>query len=84
MYALDIKPKAIKSLARLPKKYQAKIVDAFEILKENPLAGKELDGEFAGIRSLRVWPYRILYVIDDKIITVTVLKIGHRQNVYKK
>ena len=59
-------------------------VDAtIDVLRENPFAGKRLEGEFEGTWSLRVWPYRILYTIHQEIVTVTVLRVGHRQGVYK-
>ncbi len=83
MYVLEVKAKALKELASLPKKDQERIVGMFDVLRENPFAGKQLEGKFKGLRSLRVWPYRIIYVIDQRIITVTVLKIGHRKDVYR-
>jgi mRNA interferase RelE/StbE len=82
MYALEIQQKALKQIASLPKKDARKIFSAMEVLKENPLAGKQLQGEHKGLRSLRVWPYRILYAIDHRIITVTVVKVGHRKDIY--
>jgi mRNA-degrading endonuclease RelE of RelBE toxin-antitoxin system len=45
--------------------------------------GKKLQGDHKGQRSLRVWPYRIVYVVQQKVVTIAVLKIGHRQGVYK-
>lgn len=82
MYALEVKMKAQKQLKSLPKKDQKRILAALEVLQENPLAGKQLEGKYKGLRSLRVWPYRILYAVDHRIITVTVVKVGHRKDVY--
>ena len=31
---------------------------------------------------IRQGNYRILYTIEDKIVTVTIVKIGHRREVY--
>lgn len=83
MYIVEIKKKAVKVLERLSQKDQQRILVTFDVLRENPLAGKMLEGEYAGLRSLRVWPYRILYAVDHNIITVTVVKIGHRKDVYR-
>ncbi len=83
MYALEVKTKAQKQLEFFPKKDQRRVLMAFEVLKENPTAGNQLEGKYKGLRSLRVWPYRILYAIDHSIITVTVVKIGHRKDVYR-
>ena len=44
--------------------------------------GKKLKGELAGQYSLAIKPYRIVYTVEKKVVTVTVLHIGHRQGVY--
>lgn len=83
MYTVGVKPKAMKELHSLPKKDQGRVLAAFDVLRENPVAGKLLEGNYKGFRSLRVWPYRIIYFVDHKIITVTVVKVGNRKNVYR-
>ena len=83
MYNLEIKKKALKQMQSLPTKDQKRIISAFEILKENPLTGKRLEGEYADFRSLRVWPYRIIYAVDHHIVTITVVKVAHRKDVYR-
>ena len=84
MYFVVIKKKAEKEIAALPNKEQDRILAAFDVLRENPFVGKKLEGEYAGAWSLRVWPYRIMYTIHKEIVTVTVLRVGHRQSVYKR
>lgn len=83
MYALEIKAKAWKQIQSLPKKDKQKIFASMEVLKENPLAGKQLEGKYKGFRALRAWPYRIIYAVDHHIITVTVVNVGHRKDAYK-
>lgn len=82
MYQLRVKKKALKEIALLPKKEQSRIIMAFDFLRENPFSGKKLRGEYEGAWSLRVWPYRIIYSICQHTVTVTVLRVGHRQGVY--
>lgn len=82
-YRIVITGKASKEMRKLPKHVQLRVDAAIDLLRENPFAGKKLQGEHAGIWSLRIWPYRILYVIRQKIVTVTVLRVGHRQGVYR-
>jgi mRNA-degrading endonuclease RelE of RelBE toxin-antitoxin system len=72
-----------KQYEHLPKKEQLKVRKKFLFLEENPTAGKKLTGELAGIRSLRAWPYRIIYEISDARKRVEVHKITHRQGAYK-
>ncbi len=83
MYRIEIKNKAKKDIVSLPKREQERVMAAINVLRENPFAGKKLVGEYEGARSLRVWPYRIIYVIYEEIVTVQILRVGHRQGVYK-
>lgn len=83
-YFVIVHKRAQKEVQRLPKKDQKRIRDAIYSLHFEPFAGKPLHGELKGERSLKIWPYRIIYTIEQNIVTVTVLRIGHRQGVYNK
>lgn len=74
---------ASKQYKRLPKSEQTKIHKKLLVLQQNPCEGKKLTGELEGVRSLRVWPYRIIYEINKEKKTVEIHKIAHRQGVYK-
>ena len=78
-----ITPKALKQYNHLPKSEQTKIKRKFLLLEQNPQEGKKLAGRFAEIRSLRAWPYRILYYIDKKTKKVFIVTVAHRQGIYK-
>lgn len=73
---------AQKQYKRLPKSQQAKILKKIMGLEQNPNAGKKLEGELKGFRSLRAWPYRILYEVNKAEQRIEVHKIAHRQGVY--
>lgn len=72
-----------KQYEQLPKKEQIKVHKKLLLLAENPTVGKKLTGQLWGIRSLRAWPYRIIYEINEKEKRIEVLKIAHRQGVYR-
>jgi mRNA interferase RelE/StbE len=36
-----------------------------------------------GVLRIRVGDYRILYTIDDQVLTVLVVTLGHRRDVYR-
>lgn len=74
---------AEKQYLRLPKTQQLKVKKKLKSLEEQYANGKKLTGELKGVLSLRAWPYRILYTINEKKKRVEVLKIAHRQGVYK-
>lgn len=82
MPELILSRKAEKELSDLTKKDRERVIKKLRLLREGPLSGKPLLGKLAGFRSLRVWPYRIIYEFE-KPRRVAVHKILHRQEVYK-
>ena len=56
---------------------------ALNFLSENPASGKPLKLTLKGKWSYRVGMYRIIYLVEHNILTVCVLDIGHRGDVYK-
>ena len=83
MFNVWLKPKARKQFDALPVKDKTKVFSALEALREDPFAGKKLQGELFGLYSLRVWPYRIIYTIEKHTITITVVAIGQRKDIYR-
>ena len=78
VYKLSVK----KDLRKIDKKELPGILNEIEnMLKGNPLKGKELESEFAGLLSYRVGNYRAVYTILGS--TVLILRISHRKNAYK-
>ncbi len=82
-YTLLIKKKAEKELLRLPRNEVLKIREVILLLSENPrpYGSKKLSGSMNEYR-IRVGNYRILYVVNDDIITICVFKIAHRKDAY--
>lgn len=78
-----ITPRASKQFGRLPRIEQAKIKKKLTVLENDPYAGKKLSGELSETRSLRAWPYRVLYYIDQEKNTLFVISVLHRQGAYK-
>jgi mRNA-degrading endonuclease RelE of RelBE toxin-antitoxin system len=78
-----VTPKALKQYNHLPNTEQTKIKKKLLLLEQNAQEGKKLSGEYTELRSLRAWPYRIVYFIDNKVDKIYVVTIAHRQGVYK-
>lgn len=76
-----LKKEAVKSFSKLPAQERKKIVKKLDLLRDSPLIGKALQGEYKGLFSLRAWPYRIIYRIEKK--NVVIYSVAHRQGVYK-
>ena len=63
------------------KKLEKRILGAKSRLETNPLIGKKLTGKLDGQYSLRIWPYRIVYFINQQK-DVIITDIGHRKDIY--
>ncbi|HCX26021.1 TPA: hypothetical protein DHT69_04160 [Candidatus Collierbacteria bacterium] len=72
---------AQKQLSKIPKTETKKIISKIEMLSRDNKSGKNLKGELKGFRSLRAWPYRIIYTIENNAIVI--YSIAHRQSAYK-
>ena len=83
-YEIIIKPSAEKSFAKLEKAQQIKIIKAIENLATNPRPqGFKKLKSLAELYRIRVGNYRIIYSIDNNVLIITVVKIGHRKEIYK-
>lgn len=83
-YNIVVAQSADKALHQLPKEVIPKIVTAIQNLADNPypVGCRKMAGE-ENVFRIRVQNYRIIYEIHKKTITIVVLKIGHRKDVYR-
>jgi len=86
-YELELSPAAVRDLKSLPINIQKEIViKHLPIICSNPFqSGRPLVGTLHGERSYhfgRKPEYRIIYFMEGKVITVTLL--GSREGIYKK
>ena len=83
MYQVVIEKQVQKQLTKIRSTDYNKVVEALRSLAINPRPHgcKKLQGR-AGYR-VRIGDYRIIYNINDNILTVFVLSIGHRRDVYE-
>jgi len=83
-YNIEFKPSAEKYFAKLAKAEQIKIFNAIELLAENPRPHgvKKLKSNF-NLYRIRIGAYRVIYSIENKLLLITVVKIGHRRDIYK-
>ena len=83
-YRVVILPRVQKSLDKIPSPF-------FELVKKRilslgddprPPGCQKLKGRDRAWR-VRAGDYRIIYEIDDTVVTVTVLDLGHRREIYR-
>jgi mRNA interferase RelE/StbE len=83
-YRLEIKNSARKQIIRLPKPDQRRVMAAIADLADTPRPDgvRKIVGTEDAYR-IRVGDYRIVYEIVDRILTVYVVRVAHRQDVYR-
>jgi mRNA interferase RelE/StbE len=81
-----IEPLAAKELKKLAKSDRERIMQFLReriATTENPRrAGHALTGALKGLWSYRIGDFRVIAKIQDRIITVLVVRIGNRRDVY--
>jgi mRNA interferase RelE/StbE len=82
-YNILILPRAAKELAKLPRGHYERARDAIRSLSDDPRPSGCLKLRGRDGWRIRVGDYRVIYDIDEADHTVTVLHVGHRQNVYR-
>jgi mRNA interferase RelE/StbE len=53
-------------------------------LANDPYRGLKMSGNWEGCYRIKYSTYRVIYTIENKIVTVKIVKVGHRSNVYNK
>lgn len=82
-YRIEIKKSAAKEIENLPAVYLKPILERITLLSRNPRPqGCEKLTADEKYR-IRQGPYRIVYLIEDKLLTIYVVKVGHRRDVYR-
>lgn len=83
-YKIIFEKRAEKELRKLAAPVRQRISDAIDTLEHSPrpAASRQMIG-VSGYR-LRVGDYRIIYTVNERIVTVIVIRIGHRREIYKR
>ena len=87
LWTIEITRSAEKQIKKLDRTAQSAILRFLrERLQpaENPRQwGKPLHGEKGGLWRYRVGDYRLICDIQDEKITILVVRVGHRKDVYR-
>ncbi|MDF1594428.1 MAG: type II toxin-antitoxin system RelE/ParE family toxin [Desulfobacterales bacterium] len=83
-YKVEFKRSAAKALKSIPKSDQKRIAAKIDSMAENlpnPNTTK-LKGSNP-FHKVRIGNYRIVYEIQDDILLILIVKIGHRKEIYR-
>ncbi len=74
-----------KELKKLDRQIIPRILQAVESLADNPYSSssKKLIGSNSNYR-LRVGNHRIFYNIQSSILTIEIIKVSHRRDIYRQ
>lgn len=78
-YRVEILPKAARALRDVHHQVRARLRGAMQKLSEDPRPpGAKALVARSGLPRVTVGDYRILYTVQDDVLTVVVVQLGHR------
>ena len=83
-YRIEVRPAAQRSLRKLDPQVARRIRGAISLLADDPRPpnSRMLRGRDAF--RVRVVDYRIIYTIEDDVLLVVVVTLGHRRDIYER
>lgn len=84
-YSIRISPAAHREIRKLDRPIQKRILRKLDELGRVPRPNgvEKLSGGNQVRYRVRVGDYRTIYRIDDEVLTVLVLKVGNRKEIYR-
>lgn len=83
-YTVQLLPAAVRAIRKLPPEARTRVAAAIELLGDDPRppAAKKLTGRPEW--RVRTGDYRVLYRIEDSVLTIVIVHAGHRREVYER
>ena len=83
-YNIQWKKSVTKELTDIPKEYSTKIFNEISNLSEIPRPDgcRKLKGT-NNIYRIKINEYRVIYSIEDNILTIEIIRIAHRKEAYR-
>ena len=84
-YKIELHKCCKKDIKKIPRKVQNQIKDSIRELSidPRPLNCVKMKGDNSLYR-IRCGDYRVVYSIEDHVLLVLVIEIGHRSEIYRK
>lgn len=82
-YRIELRPAAVRALRKVHPQDRRRIQGAIALLAQDPRppGARALSGRPA--LRVRVGDYRIIYTVEDDVLLVVVVTLGHRRDVYR-
>jgi mRNA interferase RelE/StbE len=82
-YKVNFAKSVKKDFKKIPKLEVAKILDAIDELANNPRSSKSKKLKGEKLYRLRVGNYRVIYDIQENVMLIFIIKLGHRSDIYR-
>lgn len=86
-WRIEFVPAAAKELKKLGRAEAARIITTLETriaaLDDPRALGSALSGELGGLWRWRIGDYRVVARIEDERITILVVRVAHRREMYR-
>ncbi|MFH0795310.1 MAG: type II toxin-antitoxin system RelE/ParE family toxin [bacterium] len=83
-YRVEFTPSARREFLKLSDAVVVRLAPRILALGKNPRpAGSKKLSVQEDIYRIRIGDYRVLYEIQDKVLVVLVVKVGHRREIYR-
>jgi mRNA interferase RelE/StbE len=84
VYDIQFTHRAGKEFLSLPAEIKARVTERIDALHlDPPPSGCVTVQGFKGAYRLRVGDYRVAYVVEDATYDVSVVRMGHRREIYR-
>ena len=86
VYKIQITKSCRKQIDRAPRQIQHAVEKVLEKISVNPFPQhgvKALTAEWTGFYRVRLGNYRMIYRVEDEIVTIFVVAFGPRGDIYK-
>lgn len=84
-YTIEWTAPALRELRKLDKPLGRRILTAVTKLGVDPRppGARALTGQPPGTIRLRIGDYRVVYVVQDHLVLITVVRVAHRREAYR-
>ena len=84
LFKIEVAKKVRKSFQKIPKNDANRILEAIQSLGEDPRPINSKKLKEKELYRIRIGIYRVIYQIFDDVLVISVVKVGHRKDVYRK
>jgi mRNA interferase RelE/StbE len=83
-YRIELRPAAVRALKKIHPEDKERVQGAIALLGQDPRPPKAIALIGRPGYRVRVGDYRIIYTIQDDVVLVVVVNLGHRRDIYQK